>query len=64
MYNVQIYTVIYAMYRIKLFYISIVLILNEIILALCRFYHKKRAWYVVKKNNDEVKYFNRQVSFL
>lgn len=62
--NVQIYNALYAMYRIKLFYISIVLILNGIILALCRFYHKKRAWYEVKKNNSGVKYFNRQVNIL
>jgi hypothetical protein len=63
-YNVQIYNVLYATYRIKLFCISIVLILNGIILALCRFYHNVKSWCVVKKNNSGVKYFNRQVSFL
>ena len=48
MYNVQIYNVLYATYRIKLFYISTVLILNGIILVLCRFYHNVKSWCVVK----------------
>lgn len=63
-YNVQIYNVLYATYGIKLFYISIVLILNGIILALCRFYHKKRAWCEEKKNNSGVKYFNCKMDSL
>lgn len=40
-YNVQIYNVLYATYRIKLFYISIVVILNGIILVLCRFFTRR-----------------------
>ena len=48
MYNVQIYNVLYATYRIKLFYISTMVKISRIITILCAIYYNAKPWREVK----------------
>ena len=60
MYNVQIYNVLNARYRRKLFYISTMIKISKIISILCAIYYDAKPWREVKQNNCEVKYFRRR----
>lgn len=42
--NVQIYNVLYATYRIKLFYISTMIKISKIISILCAIYYDAKPW--------------------